>query len=316
MSLIHDVLTLLADGDRHSGVALAARLGVSRAAVSKAVALLPDVPISVTRGGYALPAGFRPLESVRIQALLHEKGCVVEELDVREEVDSTNRVLLAGSRDGLCVCTAERQTAGRGRRGRQWHSTPYGNVMVSASWVVRASTHSLGVLSLGAGVAVLRALRGLGVEDAVLKWPNDVLWQGRKLAGILIEMRGETEAMRVVVGVGVNGTLGPEAASRVDQAWVDLRTLVEAVDRDRMVAGLIVELDRVMTAYREGHVAPLLHEWRAHHAWAGSAVHIEEPGKGAVVGTVVDVNDDGLLILEVAGVRRLVRSGEVSMHLL
>lgn len=314
MSLIHDVLTLLADGDRHSGVALAARLGVSRAAVSKAVALLPDVPISVTRGGYALPAAFRPLESARIRGWLQEKGCVVEELDLREEVDSTNRVLLAGSREGVCVCAAERQTAGRGRRGRQWQASPYGNVMVSVSWVLRANTHSLGVLSLGAGVGVLRALRGLGVDGAALKWPNDVLWRGRKLAGILIEMRGETEAMRVVIGVGVNGTLGPEAGSRVDQAWVDLSAVVGAVDRDQVVAGLVVELDRVMTAYREGHVAPLLHEWRAHHAWVGLRVRMEEPGRPEAVGTVVDVNDEGLLILEVGGARRLVCSGEVTMR--
>ena len=314
MSLIHEVLKILADGKRHSGVALAEALGVSRAAISKAVVGLSDVPVTVDRKGYALPQTFRPLDEARIQRFLAERGCVLSQLFVLEEVDSTNHVLLSVPNDGVCACLAERQTAGRGRRGRAWQATPYGNLMLSVSFTLRGMGHSLGVLSLGAGVAVHRALRALGVSDVALKWPNDVLWQARKLAGILIEMRGEPDAMRMVIGIGLNGTIGPVAAAAIDQPWADLRMLLSAVDRDLTAALLIAELLGVMADYREGRAALILEEWRARHAFAGLRVSVSAAEGVRYVGVIEDINDEGALILNVAGERRVVRSGEVSVR--
>ncbi|MHB8255289.1 MAG: biotin--[acetyl-CoA-carboxylase] ligase [Acidiferrobacter sp.] len=314
MSLTYEILKILADGERHSGVALAARLGVTRAAISKAVAGLEDVPLAVDRKGYVLPPSFWPLNEARITRFLAERKVALDRLTIKEEVDSTNQVLLASPDEGFCACLAERQTAGRGRRGRRWYASPYGNVMVSVSTTWRGMGHPLGVLSLGAGVAVRRALEALGVADSALKWPNDVVWQARKLAGILIEVRGEPEAMRIVIGVGLNGTIGPVAAAAIDQDWVDLRTLLPVVDRDLVAAEVIGKLFGVMGDYREGRGAAILDEWREHHAFAGLRVSVAGSDGAACVGTVLDVDGDGALILEVAGARRIVRSGEMSVR--
>lgn len=314
MSLIHRILKILADGQRHSGVALAERLGVTRAAISKAVGGLPEVPVEVDRKGYSLPRGFWPLDCERIKGFLAESGFWPEQLTILEEVDSTNRFLLETWAGGFSVCLAERQTAGRGRRGRSWQATPYGNLMLSVSTTLQDMPDPLGVLSLGAGVAVHRALRRLGIADCALKWPNDVLWQARKLAGILIEMRGEPEAMRIVIGVGLNGTVGPEAACAIDQPWVDLRALLPVVDRDRVAAAVIAELMRVMDEYRQGRGAALLSEWRAHHAYAGLRVSVSAGNGPACVGIVQDVDACGALVLQLAGGTHVVRSGEVSVR--
>ncbi|MHB1514039.1 MAG: biotin--[acetyl-CoA-carboxylase] ligase [Acidiferrobacter sp.] len=313
MSLIHQILQLLGDGERHSGVALARRLGVSRAAVSKAVALCPEVPIEVSRQGYSLPASFRPLDEGRIRALLQEAGCRLDGLAIHEEVGSTNQVLLAAAGDGVFACLAERQSAGRGRRGRVWQATPYGSLLLSVAWTISGTGRPLGVLSLAAGVAVLRALERVGVQDAALKWPNDVLWQARKLAGILIEMRGEADAMRVVIGVGVNAALCADTAAAIDQDWVDLRSIIPLVDRDRVAALLIAELDIVMRDYQEGREAALLDAWRARHAFTGMRVRIHE-GQAVCEARVIDVDADGALLVETGEGRRRVQSGEVSMR--
>ncbi len=314
MSLIHRILKILADGEHHSGVTLAMRLNVTRAAISKAVAGLPEVPVAVDRKGYRLARSFWPLDRERIGGFLAASACRPDHLTILEEVDSTNRFLLENEVLGLSVCLAERQTAGRGRRGRSWQATAYGNLLLSVSATFQDMPDPLGVLSLGAGVAVYRAVRSLGVADCALKWPNDVLWQARKLAGILIEMRGEPEAMRIVIGVGLNGTVGPKAAAAIDQPWVDLRSFLPVVDRDRVAAAVIAELYRVMDDYRQGRGASILSEWRAHHAYAGQRVSVAVAGEPACVGIVQDVNAEGALVLQVAGSTRVMRSGEVSVR--
>ena len=313
MSLLHQVLEVLADGEQHSGVALARRLGVSRAAVSKAVGLAADIPIAVDRRGYRLPSAFRPLDAARIEGLVAATGHSLDGLIIHEEIASTNQALLAAPGEGVYACLAERQTAGRGRRGRAWQASPYGSVLVSVAWTVTETAGPFGVVSLAAGVAVARALESVGVAGAVLKWPNDVLWQARKLAGILIEMRGEAGAMRVVVGVGINVALGPAAAAVIDQGWAELCAIVPGIDRSRLAAQVISELLAVMDDYRQGRAAALLTEWRRRHAFAGMAVRIHE-GRESFAALVVDVDEEGALVVEVKGKRRRVQAGDVSVR--
>ena len=313
MSLLHRVLEILADGERHSGVALAQRLGVSRAAISKAVGLAADIPIAVDHRGYHLASAFRPLNAARIQEFVAGTGRTLDGLTIHEEIASTNQTLLATPGDGVYACLAERQTAGRGRRGRGWQATPYGSVLVSVAWTITATAGPFGIVSLGAGVAVVRALEALGVREAVLKWPNDVLWQARKLAGILIEMRGEAGAMRVVAGVGINVALGDAAAAAIDQEWAELRTIVPGVDRCQVAALVISELLAVMDDYRQGRSDALLAQWRRGHAFAGMPVRVHE-GRESFEALVVDADDDGALIVEVKGGRRRVQAGDVSVR--
>ena len=313
MSLLHKVLEILADGEPHSGVALARRLSVSRAAISKAVGLAADIPIVVDRHGYRLPGAFRPLDAARIEGLVAAAGRPPDGLVIHEEIASTNQALLATPGEGVYACLAERQTAGRGRRGRTWQATPYGSVLVSVAWTITETAGPFGIVSLAAGVAVARALESLGVRGAVLKWPNDVLWQARKLAGILIEMRGEAGAMRVVVGVGINVALGPAAAAAIDQEWAELGAIIPGVDRSRVAAQVISELLAVMDDYRQGRVATLLAEWRRRHAFAGMAVRVHD-GREPFGALVVDVDEEGALVVEVKGKRRRVQAGDVSVR--
>ena len=184
---------------------------------------------------------------------------------------------------------------------------------MSVAWTITETAGPLGIVSLAAGVAVVRALETLGVQGAVLKWPNDVLWQARKLAGILIEMRGEAGAMRLVVGVGINVVLGPAAAAAIDQEWAALGAIVPAIDRSHLAAQVISELLAVMEDYRQGRVAALLAEWRRRHAFARMPVRIHE-GREAFEALVVDVDDDGALVVEVKGKRRRVQAGDVSVR--
>ncbi|WP_298134591.1 biotin--[acetyl-CoA-carboxylase] ligase [Acidiferrobacter sp.] len=314
MTLFHQILEILADGERHSGVALARELGVSRAAVSKAVGLaLADVPVEVGRRGYRLPAVFRPLNAARIQGVLAAAAQPLERLTICEEIESTNQALLTSPGEGVQICLAERQTAGRGRRGRVWQATPYGSVLLSVAWTITETAGPLGVISLAAGVAVARALESVGVPEAVLKWPNDVLWQARKLAGVLTELRGEAGAMRVVVGVGINVAIGASAARAIDQEWAELRAICPDVDRSDLAALVIAELLSVMDDFRRGRRAALLTQWRHRHAFADMPARIHE-GQGACDARVIDVDDEGALIVEVHGKRRRLQAGDVSVR--
>lgn len=226
------LIQLLADGERHSGAALAAELGISRAAVCKAVARASQklgLDILAVKGqGYRLTAPLELLDPRDIQARL--SSAVREHagpIHCFDQIDSTNAWLLEqstqGAASGTCVL-AERQTAGRGRRGRVWHS-PFGsNLYLSMLWRFDAGPAALGPLSLAAGTAVAQALQYLGVSGVQLKWPNDIHWQARKLGGLLIEVAGETHGpSQAVLGLGLNIRMPDGAKDRIDQPWVDLR---------------------------------------------------------------------------------------------
>ena len=316
MSLTHRLLVALADGQRHSGVALGAQLGVTRAAISQAVAGLTDVPIVVDRKGYRLPAAYRPLaaDAVRAMAALH--GATLDEVWILEAVDSTNRYLLAQSPAGTVACLAERQIDGRGRRGRRWCADPYSNVLLSLSFRLPAVPPALGNLSLVAGVGVRRALTAVGVSPVVLKWPNDVLWAGRKLAGVLIEIRGEAESLRGVIGVGVNCHLTAATGDCIDQRWVSLEEIGIDYDRNQIAGMLIAHLSVVIAQYAAGAIGTLREEWRQAHAFAGHPAAIHAADGGLRHGTILDVDDDGALVVVVEGQRCIVRAGEVSVRTL
>ncbi len=313
MNLCQAILKTLGDGRPKSGPALARELGVRPAAVRAAIAGLSEGLVQRYGGRYVVPKVFRPLDGARIRAALGAQASALAEITIADEIPSTNLALLARDAPGVCVCLAERQTAGRGRRGRSWQATAYGNLLLSIAWNTQ-QTARLGAVSLGSGVALVRALEDLGVAGAALKWPNDVLWQGRKLAGILVEMRGGPSAMRVVVGVGLNGTVGPREAAAIDQPWVDLRTILGEVDRDRVAAAVMARLLELIQDYEAQRLEELIQAWRTHHAWAGRLVEVHEREGVSWVGTAVDVDEDGALVVETAAGRRTVRAGEVSVR--
>lgn len=320
MSTRHALLKLLADGAFHSGTTLGERLGVSRAAVNKAVQALADSGCDihrVTGRGYRLGEPFVPLAPGAIRALLAARG-VDARVEVLEETDSTSQQLLrtlAPDESGS-VCLTEAQSAGRGRRGRQWVATPYHNILMSIAWRFEVGPAAMAGLSLAAGVAVLRALEEFSVRDAGLKWPNDILLGGRKLAGLLVDLRGEAAGPSLaVLGLGLNVHLGAHEAALIDQPWASLREVLPApVDRNRLAALLIIHLTDMFRVFERAGFEAFRAEWEHRHLYAGQPVQMHA-GNEQVAGTVEGIDaHGGLLVRDAAGALRTFHSGEVSLR--
>ena len=319
-----EIVRLLADGDLHSGEQLAAHLGISRAAAWKAVrktAEVLDLDLESVRGrGYRLRSPLELLDDAAIRrALPAPVQAQIGHIEVLPVVDSTNSWLMQRARDGApggIVCLAERQSEGRGRRGRAWVS-PFGaNVYLSLLWRYPLAPAQLGGLSLAAGVAVARALAAVGLFDVGLKWPNDLHWQRRKLAGLLLEVAGESQGpSHVVVGVGLNLTLDPARAAAIDQPWTDLTAALGAGGycRNAVVASLIVELCAALQRYGTDGLAPFLADWQRLDAYLGEVVDLVV-GDRRISGVHAGIDASGALLLEVDGRLQSFHGGEVSLR--
>jgi len=318
------LVRLLADGHFRSGEALAVALGVSRAAVWKQVREMSaelGLAVDAVRGrGYRLAAPIELLDRARIAgALAPETAAALAELAVLDNVGSTNAYLM-GQRPtcaGLGIaCVAEQQTAGRGRRGRSWVS-PFGaNVYLSLLWQFELPAMALAGLSLAVGVAVAGTLRRLGVGEAALKWPNDLLWRGRKLGGILVELSGEADGpTRAVIGVGVNHRMSRHSARAIDQAWADLASAVPHAmpSRNALVASLLDGLVAALAQFRDGGLAPFLPAWDQLDCLRGREV-VVRVGDRAVAGTALGVDAGGALRLMTADGERHYLAGEVTLR--
>jgi BirA family biotin operon repressor/biotin-[acetyl-CoA-carboxylase] ligase len=216
------------------------------------------------------------------------------------------------------VCLAEYQTAGKGRRGRTWVS-PFGhNIYLSILWCYQDGPAAIAGLSLAVGVAVVRALQQMGVKDVGLKWPNDIYWQGRKLAGILIEVSGESSGpCHAVIGLGMNLYLPQQQAKVIEQAWVDLQQILGGqvmLQRNRWVATLLNQMLPVIAGYQIQSLPEYLQEWRRYDCMPGKQVTIFI-GQQGFEGEVKGIDDQGLLLLaDAAGRVRTFASGEVSFR--
>jgi BirA family transcriptional regulator, biotin operon repressor / biotin---[acetyl-CoA-carboxylase] ligase len=319
-----ELLHLLADGNLHSGEELATRVGVSRAAVWKQLRQLSDwgIECRAERGrGYRLAQPLDLLNAAFIrQALPQLASGRLRNLDVHEVLASTSNALLATddlSPGRFDVCLAEFQTAGRGRRGRRWLA-PFGSgLCLSVNWTFRDAPAALGALSLAIGVAVLRSLARIGVTGTRLKWPNDIVHEGRKLGGILIDLRGEAAGPAyVVVGVGLNIRLPPQAigALRADGIEaVDLAMLGPTPVRNIVAAALINELVLALEEFGARGFAAFATEWRDADALSGRAVRVLQ-GEQSQEGVACGVDEDGALLLDEGGGSRRVLSGEVTVR--
>lgn len=321
-----EILRLLADGREHSGEALAASLSISRAAVWKHVQQLEQWGLEVHAAagrGYRLDCPLDLLDEQSLLAGLPELARDrLRRLAVADEIDSTNEALL-GVADlppgRFDACLAEFQARGRGRRGREWVA-PFGSgLCLSVSWRFSEAPSQLSALSLAAGVAVRRALAQHGVLDAMLKWPNDILHAGRKLGGILCELRAEVAGPAyVVIGVGINVTLPGrvrrdiEASGLQPAALADLG-LAALPSRNALAASLIGQLALVLVEFEQSGFGPFLDEWRAADALAARPVRLQH-GDGSVDGIARGIDRDGALVLEAGGRLERVVSGEVTVR--
>jgi len=238
------------------------------------------------------------------------------DVDLLPVCASTNAVLLeraeAGAPSGSVVVAAT-QTAGRGRRGRAWLSAPGDSLTFSLLWRFAPGTAPAG-LSLAAGLAVVRALAKLGAGEVALKWPNDLLKDGRKLGGILVELVSGAHGysnVAAVIGIGLNLRLPaamPEELRRQSAA------LDAAVDPDRLLAVIMQESLAVLESFAAQGFAALRDAWRAHHAFENQPVRLLSDFAQQRAGICRGIADDGALLLEVDGRIERILSGELSLR--
>ena len=319
--LSFDVLRRLADGEFHSGPTLALGLGVSRATVWNTVRAIVNAGLDVykVRGrGYRLA---HPISLLDTGAIAAGAGAYSNRwtVEVLSKVDSTNTRLMHRAAEGAAsgtVIAAEWQQTGRGRMGRRWQSGPGGALTFSALWRFAVGAAALGGLSLAAGIALIRALKELGTDEARLKWSNDVLWQGRKLAGMLIEMQGDALGPSAVVfGIGVNVRLSEAVASRIDQPSTDLEAVCgRTLDRNVVLGTILAQLASVLDRFEETGFAAMREEWQCYHLHQGQTVALKLPTGRVEEGVALGVADDGALLFQNSGVVRRMHSGEISLR--
>lgn len=309
-----------------SGAALAADFSVTRSAVWKAIGQLRALGTeieAITHRGYRLAQPCSPLTTAGVLQLLSPATSVrLREGRCEPVIESTNSALLArglppaGQFDFL---TAEYQSAGRGRRGRNWLAPPGGAVCLSWAWHFAGLAANLGALSLAVGVASLRALAALGIQGVQLKWPNDLTTARGKLGGILIEMRTEAAGpVQVVVGLGLNVALGQQARDEIRQqgnAATDLAELAGAQlpTREPIVAALLEHGITAMEEFARSGLATFAAEYRAADALAGRAVQVLG-GNDPISGNACGIDDDGALKVEQGGRIHRIIAGEISVR--
>jgi len=241
------------------------------------------------------------------------------DVDALDECASTSSELTARAERGApagTVIVADSQSAGRGRRGRSWLSAPEASLTFSLLWRFCGSPARLSGLSLAVGVALARALEGMGARDVCLKWPNDVLLrQGEsyaKLAGILIELSSDRRGTQVVIGIGLN--LLPPAADLPQAAAGLNQALVGEQERHLVLAAILAALAEVLDVFAVTGFAGVKADWQQRHAWQGERVRLQGEGEAESYGYCRGVDDDGALLLETAsGVQRIF-SGDVSLR--
>jgi BirA family transcriptional regulator, biotin operon repressor / biotin---[acetyl-CoA-carboxylase] ligase len=321
------LLAMLADGEMHAGPALASHLGVSRTAVWKLVADLRQSGVgivSVERRGYRLAEPCELLDAAAIRRAGEQGGRALPgEVEVLFDVDSTNEYLHAAPapRAGHPrIVFAEIQRSGRGRRGRSWLA-PFGSGLTfSIAWSYPDVPAQLSALSLAIGVTVADTLRAEGAREAMLKWPNDIVWRGRKLGGLLIQLKLEAGgAASVVVGLGLNLSMPePVRASLATPDATPVADLREAIagrgpGRNALAGRLVAAMCEGLERFGREGFAPWAARWQELDSLSGLEVRVTRSG-GSVEGRALGADHDGALRVEVGGRVERYYAGDVSLR--
>jgi len=308
------LISILADGEFHSGEQLGERLGMSRAAINKHIQTLRDWGVdvfTVPGKGYSLPEPIQLLDEEVICRQL-DQGKVT----VLPVIDSTNQYLLdriSSLNSGDC-CVAEYQQAGRGRRGRKWFS-PFGaNLYLSMFWRLEQGPAAAIGLSLVIGIVMAEVLHDLGADKVRVKWPNDLYLNDRKLAGILVELTGKTgDAAQIVIGAGLNMVMRQVQSDIVNQGWITLQEAGITIDRNTLAVRLIKDLRDALTLFEQDGLAPFLSRWEKLDNFIHRPVKLII-GDKEIFGVSRGIDAQGALLLEQDGVLKPWVGGEISLR--
>lgn len=308
------LISILSDGDFHSGEQLGERLGMSRAAINKHIQTLRDWGVdvfTVPGKGYSLPEPIQLLNEAIIRGQITDNNVVV--LPV---IDSTNQYLLdrLNELQSGDSCVAEYQQAGRGRRGRKWFS-PFGaNLYLSMYWRLEQGPAAAIGLSLVIGIVLAEVLQSLGAEKVRVKWPNDLYLNDRKLAGILVELTGKTgDAAQIVIGAGINLVMRNVQADVINQGWINLQEAGISIDRNVLAVRIIKELRDALHAFEQDGLTPFLARWEKLDNFVHRPVKLII-GDKEIYGTSRGIDAQGALLLEQDGVIKPWVGGEISLR--
>lgn len=316
------LIKTLADGQCHNGNDLGALLKVSRTAIWKQITHLIELGLPIQalpQQGYRLTTPFLILEE---ETLRRELGCYdflkPIHFHLFASIDSTNRFLKDYPRSpGLEVCCAELQTQGRGRFGRPWHS-PFGeNIYFSSRWHFDCDLSHLSGLSLVVSLAVLSTLAQFGIREQIrVKWPNDILWQDKKLCGTLIEIVAESNSSAdVVIGVGINVNAISMTHLQIDRPTCSLYEITgKYFDRNSLIARLIIQLNELINEFMVQGFVAFMSKWHEVDYLKGQTITVKHP-TGSITGIANGVDEKGqLLLVDAGGTCHALSSGDASLQ--
>ena len=275
-------------------------------AVNKGIGGLRELGIvihSVHGKGYRLISSIQVLQANRIeQQLTPAQKSRLDNIEILEKIESTNEYLktrLSGTSSMGKICLAEYQTQGRGRRGRHWVASAYRDLIMSLAWSFDFGPAAISGLSLAAAVAVVQALEGHGVLGCGIKWPNDILWQGKKLGGLLVDVHGEISGpCQVVIGLGLNIGLQSQQGANIDQPWVTLNSIVrQPVERNKLAGRIIASIVDMLEKFEQSGLTPFRDEWERLHVYRGRRVEIRGRSYNGF-GTVQGIDAGGALLIK------------------
>lgn len=328
--LIVPILRILSDGNYCSLSSLASQLHSTPTIISNAIEV-------IDRDGLADVAkldglGYRccsPIVWLDPSVILHFSGSASISLHfaihIIDTIESTNAFLLSKinvyqcSNDRVTVVAAEYQTGGRGRLGRKWYTGVGDSLTFSLRWYFMQDASKLAGLSLVIGIAIIRVLKLFAIEYANLKWPNDVLFNSQKLAGILIELRGNvTGSCFAIIGIGINFELSDKIKATVnqDQSITDLFAITgKKIDRNIFLGFLLAELYGILQDFEQKGFSFFKQEWLSYQCYDGNFVKLTLPDSTVIEGIVAGINDDGSINLITSSGEKSFNVGDISIRL-
>lgn len=313
------LLSALSGGEFQSGQVLADTLGLSRTAIANHIKQLQQLGLDIYKvkgRGYCLAEPLTLLDAAKISQLRQSSNA---DILVQNITDSTNSQLMQKVQDGLVTqpgytLVAEAQTAGRGRRGRNWYSPFAASLYFSMYWRLEQGIQAAMGLSLVVAIAIARMLKQQYQVEAKVKWPNDVYVDGKKLCGILVELAGQAHAgCDVIIGIGMNIRLPQQALNNIDQQYIDLANASgQVIDRNLLVALLQQQLVSLLAEFSKNGFSGFVAEFDQHNQYRDKEVKLI--GNTEIKGTCLGVDNQGALLIRTAAGVQAYFGGEVSLR--
>lgn len=323
---IQVILTLLSDGQFHSGQSIAQKMNVSRTAVWKLIKKIQSWQLevfSIQGKGYQIPGGLELIDSTRLFESMQKQQSLFQQVTASVCVDSTADCVAKKwqQNPGVgCVYIAEYQTKGRGRKGQPWIS-PFGaNLYFSIGIELPLGLSALGGLSLAIGISLANALNPITNQVIKIKWPNDLLVNDKKLAGILVEASGDHHDTSFLnIGVGLNWNMQAHQANQIDQPWVNLKPLLKSgMSRNDVLEFLLCAIDCGLKKYLSQGFSVFKRSWPSISYSYGKPVRVLQNSANnnaqEIFGIEAGIETTGALKLQTEHKVKIFHSGEVSLR--